>query len=467
LPILYVSESDIAARRAAYRRRLEALCRGGVEFADGVGSGQPFYLPYQGCDDRDLQALYGSFVCRVMAERYPAVPPALPPPADEPVRVGIVSGFFRNHSNWKLPIKGWLSQLDRRRFRVFGYHTGWRRDAETELAAALCDRFVPGPLALDRWRAEIMADAPHVLIFPEVGMDPVAATRAAQRLCAVQCNSWGHPETSGFPTLDYYLSSDLMEPPGAENHYTERLIRLPNMSVYCEPPNAPPVSISRSDLGLRSAATVYWCGQSLYKYPPRFDEVLPRIARAAGDCQFAFIQYHTGDHVTDIFRKRLDQAFAANGLNAGEYCVFLPRLNQQEFIAAAGQCDVYLDSIGWSGCNSTLESLPHDLPIVTMPGPLMRGRHGLAILTMMDVTETIAESIDDYVSIAARLARDPPWRDSVRTRIAANKHRVYRDTSCIQALEAFLERVAGRAAPNREMPPANGGIPRSGYAPKR
>jgi predicted O-linked N-acetylglucosamine transferase (SPINDLY family) len=286
-----------------------------------------------------------------------------------------------------------------------------------------------------------LADAPHVLIYPEIGMEPFALALAAQRLAPVQCNSWGHPETSGLPTLDYFLSSELMEPPEGQDHYTEKLIRLPNLSVYCEPVEQPSVSVVRKDLGFRSTATVYWCGQSLYKFLPQFDEVFPRIARAAGDCQFAFIQYRTGRRITEAFRERLNRAFAAEGLRADEYCVFLPRLDQDEFIAATAQSDVYLDSLGWSGCNSTLESLLYDMPIVTMPGNLMRGRHSMAMLEMMEVAETIAATIEEYVSIAARLARDAPWRMAVKSKISANKHRIYRDGACILALEQFLSRV--------------------------
>jgi hypothetical protein len=129
-------------------------------------------------------------------------------------------GFFREHTVWKILIRGWLSQIDRRRFRVFGYHTGVNEDAATKHAATLCGRFVRGSLSIDRWRQTILGDALHVLIYPEVGMDAVSAQLAAQRLAPVQCNSWGHPDTSGFPTLDYYLSSELMEPPEAQDHYT-------------------------------------------------------------------------------------------------------------------------------------------------------------------------------------------------------------------------------------------------------
>ena len=106
-----------------------------------------------------------------------------------------------------------------------------------------------------------------------------------------------------------------------------------------------------------------------------------------------------------------------------------------------GTTIVFLDSIGWSGCNSTLESLPHDLPIVTVAGPLMRGRHSAAILQMMGVTETVAASVDDYLATAARLARSADERHAIGRRIADNKHRVYRDRACVAALEELLERA--------------------------
>jgi predicted O-linked N-acetylglucosamine transferase (SPINDLY family) len=454
LPILYENEPEIAARRADYAACLQAL-RDEVErmatpgdLADAVGAHQPFYLAYQGLNDRDLQAIYGAIICRVMAARFGSAKLPAPPASGEPVRVAIVSGFFRQHSNWKIPIKGWLGQLDRRRFRLFGYYTADEGDAETEAAAALCERFVRGPLALDAWRQAILAAAPHVILYPAVGMDRVSAQLAAQRLAPVQCNAWGHPDTSGFPTLDYYLSSDLMEPPDGAQHYTERLVRLPNLSIYYDPPDAVPAAADRAALGLRPGATVFWCAQSLPKYLPQYDQVFPRIARDAGDCLFTFIQFPGGAQVTALFRQRLERVFAAFGLNAADHCVFLPRLEPQKFVAAIGACDAVLDTIGWSGCNSVLESLVHDLPIVTLTGPLMRGRHATAILTMMDVQDTVTASIDGYVAAAVRIARDAGWRSSLRSKIARNKHRLYRDSACIAALEDFLAAQARGPAPS-------------------
>ena len=451
LPAIYADAAEITKQRDAYASRLARLCAdvesagAPAALADAIGSHQPFYLPYQGHNDRELQTLYGSLVCKIMAARYTT--PAFPslPGQNQPIRLGIVSGFFRQHSNWKIPIKGWLTELNRDRFHISGYYTSSERDSETDAAEALCDRFVQGPLSLDAWRRTIQNDAPHVLIFPEIGMDKVSAQLAAQRLAAVQCASWGHPVTSGFPSLDYFISSDLMEPVDAAAHYSERLVRLPNLSIYYEPSDVPPGAIDRTQFGLRETAVVYWCCQSLPKYLPQFDGVFARIAAEVRDCQFTFIEFGGGKGVTEMFRARLERAFRALGLNAWDHCVFLPRLAPDRFVAALGLCDVVLDSIGWSGCNSILESLVHNPPIVTFAGETMRGRHTAAILEMMEVRETTARTIDEYVSIAGLLGRDRAKRTELSERIASSKHRVYRDRECIIAMEAFLERAVREA----------------------
>ena len=119
--------------------------------------------------------------------------------------------------------------------------------------------------------------------------------------------------------------------------------------------------------------------------------------------------------------------------------MLLGRLSQSKFVAAIGQCDVFLDSIGWSGCNSALESLPNDLPLVTTPGQFMRGRHSAAILQMMGLGDTVAADVADYVTMAVRLAQYPEQRQALRRRIAENKHKVYRDRSCVTALEDLME----------------------------
>jgi predicted O-linked N-acetylglucosamine transferase (SPINDLY family) len=445
LPVIYRNESEIPQCRAAYEQKLRELLNDverGVLKGDlikAIGARHPFLLAYQGGNDRALQQIYGEMIGKVIARRFSPAPLPPPPAPGEPIRLGIVSSFFYRHSNWKIPIKGWISQLDRSRFHVTGYHLGIIHDEQTDAAAGLCDRFVHRTLDTDGWRREILADAPHALIYPGLLMDVSSLQLAAQRLASVQCNSWGHPETSGLSTIDYFLSSDLMEPPDAQACYTEKLVRLPNLSIYYEPVAAEPVSVTREGLGLRAGATAFWSAQSLFKYLPQYDDVFVRIAQAVGDCQFVFLRHFGAPRVTQLVRERLERAFSAAGMRAEHHCVFLNRMSQSQFAAAAGLCDVFLDSIGWSGCNSALECLPQALPIVTFEGPTMRGRHSAAILRMIDVTDTIAATVDDYVAIATRLGQDTQFRQTMSSRMAENRHRLYEDRAPVIALENFLE----------------------------
>ena len=414
------------------------------EDAEAVGTTQPFFLAYQGRADKELQARYGRIVTGIMAAAYPqfARDPAVPPPAPgEPIRVAIVSGHLRGHSVLKIPIWGWASLMDRRRFRLFAYHTSAQPDGETARVRRSFERFVQRPLTVERWCETIRADAPHVVIFPEIGMDPMTARLAGLRLAPVQASSWGHPETSGLATVDYFLSSALMEPPEADAYYTEKLVRLPNLGIAYVPPPIAESTVTREALGLRHDDIVFWCCQHVPKYLPEFDDVFVRIAREVDNARFVFLASPRGEEVTTRFHRRVARAFAAQGLDAGRHVVMLGRLLTADFVGVARISDIFLDSIGWSGCNSALECLDANLPIVTWPGPFMRGRHCAAILRMMGVTETIAASPDDYVALAVRLAREPAWRAALRARMAENRTRLYADPVPVRALEAFIEEV--------------------------
>jgi protein O-GlcNAc transferase len=452
IPLLHNSVEEIAATREEYRNALESLSRD-IDLSDPytlsqaaqlVGTCQPFYLAYQGENDRELQELYGNLMVRIQSACYPAWSKQRPMPPvkeGEPLRIGIVSGFYYLHSNWKIPIKGWAENLNRRDFRLYGYYTGDKIDAQTDLARQIFYQFTQGLNSLEKWCNRISEDRLHVLLFPEIGMDIMTVRLATLRLAPIQCSSWGHPDTSGLSTIDYFLSSDLMEPADADAHYTEKLVRLPNLSIHYEPPPIEPAPVDKSYFGLREDSILFICTQSLFKYLPQFDEVFPRIAAEVGRCQFAFLNFGKSPKLGERFLRRLQSAFSRYGLPCEDYVKLIPHLDPPHYRALNLVADVFLDSIGWSGCNSTMEALACDLPIVTMPGKLMRGRHTHAILEMMGLHDTEARDMDEYVAIAKRLAIDSAWRHHIREKLSQLKTRAYYDNACIRGLEDFIKRA--------------------------
>ena len=59
---------------------------------------------------------------------------------------------------------------------------------------------------------------------------------ACCRLAPIQMNTWGHSETSGIDTLDYFMSSRYYETETAQDNYTEKLIRLDSLCTQYENP---------------------------------------------------------------------------------------------------------------------------------------------------------------------------------------------------------------------------------------
>jgi predicted O-linked N-acetylglucosamine transferase (SPINDLY family) len=339
--------------------------------------------------------------------------------------------------------RSWLEQLDRRLFSIHCVHTGELADKATELARSLADSFLQSSdidaIATDLYKQEL-----DVLIYPGIGMDTNTLKLAALRLAPVQCTSWGHPLTTGMPTVDYFLSSELMEPLDGEAHYTEKLVLLPNLSVWYDPSEPDTGGSSRLIIpGLEQNDVIFLCCQNLLKYLPQHDFVFPAIAGQVKNARFVFIAGHISEQ-TEKFMKRLDKVFQSYGMNAGDYVSVMPHLGEADFRELNSRTDIFLDSIEWSGCNTVFESLPFNKPIVTLPGSFMRGRHAYGILKMMGMEETIAANVEDYISIAVRLANDRPWRDDISDRISRCKHLVYQDRECIKGLETFLVQVSGR-----------------------
>lgn len=449
LPIIYNDEAEVESCRRRYEEELVRL-KENLQYLDKkdideasevIGALQPFYLAYQCKNNVHLQGIYGEIVHYVMSRRYPEFSRIVERryvKDDSYIKVGIVSGYFYNHSNWKIPIRGWIENINKDKFKLFGYYTGYIKDRETNIAQKNFFKFVEGVRSFERLCNIIKEDGLDIIVYPEIGMDPVCLRLASLRLAPVQCVSWGHPVTSGLPTIDYFLSSELMEPEEGDKHYTERLIRLPNLSIHCYPKEKTVSQISRSSSGFEDDSILYLCCQSLFKYLPFYDDVIVKIAREVENSKFLFISNPKSNIITENFRRRISKKFIDNGLEPEKCLVFLPFLDEYKFGAINRISDVYLDSIGWSGCNTTFEAIAYDLPVVTFMGEFMRGRHTCAILKFMGLEDTIAHSIEEYVDIAVKLGKYKDFRRYISKKISLNKHKLFYDTACIKGLEDFF-----------------------------
>jgi protein O-GlcNAc transferase len=183
-----------------------------------VGGIQPFYLAYRPTDVTALLSRYGDLVCAEAAAHWrPRFAEGGTATVRQPrarVRMLVVSGHVRQHPVWDIVLRGILAHVDRQRFEIVLYHTGAITDEETAWAKSRVDRFVQGPLSTRAWLDEVAKDRPDVVLYPEVGMDSATCALAALRLAPLQVAGWGHPVTTGFPSIDWFLSGELLEGTG-------------------------------------------------------------------------------------------------------------------------------------------------------------------------------------------------------------------------------------------------------------
>jgi protein O-GlcNAc transferase len=460
LPPLYESETEIAQTRQRYLQALEAVT---AQHDRAIATVQPcnissvrnlthFQLTYQGLNDRPILEIHGRLLHAEMTRLYPQwVKPLTPqplPPAER-IRVGYIAPKIGNNSatRWAL---GWLEQHDRSQFEIYCYSTDLTSDHKTEQFKQACAAFHQVP-TVGAACEQLRTDNLHILVFLMLGASPAMMSIAALRLAPVQCSAWGHPVTSGIPTVDYFLSGNLLEPPNAQEHYSEQLVRLPNLGISYPRPLFPPPNQTRADFGLPEDAVLYLSCQLVYKYLPQHDHLLVEIVRRVPKAHLVFVLRSTGSNsitegLKQQFLHRLQGAFAQAGLNFENHYSLLLAQNWQSYPNLLHCVDVFLDTVDFSGGHTTFDAIACNLPIVTLPGNLMRGRQSYAMLQMLGVTETIATSEADYIDIAVRLGLEPEWRAAIAHQMSQNQSQLFNDRACVAGLEEFYRQVASESA---------------------
>jgi protein O-GlcNAc transferase len=446
IPPVAETQEEMAAGRAAFARTLADLDAwfdaGRTPLGYKTVGPHPFYLAYQEENNRDLLMRYGALCARLMQGKFPARSKGT---ADGALRVGVVSAHICIQSVWDAIVKGWYQHLDRSRIELHTFYLGTRQDSETEWAKSRSASFEQGKIQVGQWLSAIAEKQLDVLIYPEIGMDAMTLKLASQRFAPVQIAAWGHPETSGLPTLDYYLSAELLEPPGAQDNYSEQLIALPNLGCHYYAAHIESVVPDLAAWGIDPDVPILLCPGAPFKYAPQYDPVLVQIAQRLTHCQLVFFTHYNRE-LTDKLLARLRRAFAAAGMDFDDHLRVAPWLEKPAFHGLMGQASVFLDTIGFSGFNTAMQAVECGLPLVTREGRYMRGRLASGILKRMGMTELITSTEEEYVALAVRLVEDAAWRQDVKNRMATTRAVLFDDVEPVRALQAFLLQVAKRAS---------------------
>jgi len=405
--------------------------------------GQPnFFLAYQGEDDVDIQrnvAQLYSKACKSLTWTSPHIAAWKKKPPRQRTRIGIISMNLYNHTIGKLN-KGWIERLDRERFEVVWLRIPVKDDAFSRELAQRVDRVSLIPTStLNEARHAIAAEELDILFFTDIGMDAFTYFLSYARLAPVQCVTWGHPVTTGIPNLDYFISSRHIEPEDAQSHYSEKLVLFDHLPCYYELPVVEH-SKSRAELNLPDDARLYMCPQSLFKFHPDFDEVLGEILRRDDKALLVMIE---GAYKN--WTKKLSDRFQKAFPDQSHKVRFLPALSYQDFLNLQRLSDALLDPPHFGGGNTTYEALSMGCPIITWPGPFMRGRVTEGCYRQMEITDLIANSREEYIEMVNKLANNAEWRESLRKKILASRGKLFNTQPAIHEFEQFFAKAVAEA----------------------
>jgi uncharacterized protein (TIGR03032 family) len=430
LPVVYDSTADIGRWREHFTAGVRQLADEGVRI-DTTRSllPTPFFLAYQGLNDRDVACLLG----RIPQGLDLCEPGA--PSRGRRLKVGFLSAYFRDHTIGRLNL-GRIRHLARDRFEVTVIYAGLRADEKTRIFAQVADRFLAVTREVEAARRQIAQLDLDVLVFADVGMDALTYTLAFSRMAPVQCVTWGHPDTTGSPAIDYFLSSQLLETAEADSHYAERLVRLPNLGTYYERPELSGPTRGREFFGLPADRNLYVCPQTLFKLHPEFDPILAGILRQDRQGQIVLLEGRVANWTTRL-KRRLARTLGDDASRVR----FLAAQPNQDFLRLLALADVALDPFPFGGGNTSYEALAVGTPIVTWPSPYLRGRITAALYRKMGWTDCIVGSAQAYVDLAVRLAADRAYGESIRQKTRSSCPVLFEDMSEVKSFEEFLEKL--------------------------
>jgi protein O-GlcNAc transferase len=453
LPKVAASTNEQDFWRARYERgirEVEAL----PSLSSGLGAqkSDTFYLAYHGhCNCQVLESLCSLYRAKIPALTFAAPHVSELRPVGKRIRIGFVSQFLTDHTVGKL-YWGLIKNLDRARFEIIVIHAcGSKQGVLRRQIDQLAHRSLTLRHDLPSQRQTIADEQLDVLFYPEIGMASDTRLLAFARLAPVQVVGWGHPDTSGLDTMDYFVSATHIEPEDADLHYTERLVRL-NRVPCCYLPVTNAVqndADDRTSLGLPSHGVLYGCPQALFKFHPEFDSVLAEIANGDPDGHIVLIE-GLNSGWSNCLRARWRKHFPI--LN--EKVIFLPRLSLDRFMTLLRCVDLLLDPIHFGSGNTLYEAMIYGTPIVTWPGHFMRGRIVAGAYRQMGIPDApIAERLADYAQLALELGRDSERRQAIReASIKAASHNLFADVRSVRDFEEFLDAAVEAAARHEKLP---------------
>ncbi len=316
------------------------------------------------------------------------------------IRIGVISEFFTDHTIGKL-YKDIIFSLDKNKFETFIFHSQKTYPGEIfnefkkkEEEGILKNELLP--IKLFEKINVIKNFEFDIIFYPDIGLSIEFYYLALMRLARYQITTFGHPETTGSKSIDYYLISKNCVNKNTQKHYSEKLL-LMNYLPMVYPKPIVKKKLSKNDLQRKN---IYSCPQTLFKIHPDFDQIIFDIIKMDKKAIIYLIKDRN-----KLWYKKLINRLSNNNKYDPTKIIFLDPLNYEDYLLHIGKASVLLDPIYYGAGNSFFESMLFGTPTITFPTDHIKSRLVLGAYKQMEIADPpIAKDIKNYVDLAVHYA---------------------------------------------------------------
>jgi len=255
-----------------------------------------------------------------------------------------------------------------------------------------------------------------VILYPDIHLCEYTDRLAMCRLGRVQATTWGHSDTSGMDSIDYYISSRLYEVDDAQKYYSECLIQTNCLNVFY-PKSTKECTVHIDEPYMVLAATKFKMNSETILMTKQVQELTGTLL---------IVTAYADTEILDKYN-----------LN---YKVF-PRSELSVFMALLGGAELVLDSYPFGNCNIALQALNMGARVVTLPSNRLFGRFTQGFYKKMGYTDLIATSKDDYIMKCVRVIRD---KNLGKKEISDNNWKLFEDSQTLTNFDEIFKRISDK-----------------------
>ena len=353
------------------------------------------------------------------------------------IRIGFVSDYLTDHTIGKL-FKGIILNLDKNKFDIKVFHTTKTKNGKIyqDFVDAEKNNQVNNfilPIKFEDKQKIITNENLDILFYPGIGLSLELYYLSFIRLATCQITSWGHPETTGIDTLDYFLTSKLIESKNSNEKFSEKLLYADFLPMYYYTP----VVERGLDIDMLSKNNVYSCPQTLFKIHPEFDLALGKILEEDKKAKIYFIK-----DSDNVYYKKLLNRFKKNTKIDLNRIEFINGLSWEDYVNHCGQASVLLDPFYFSAGNSFYESMFYGTPTVTKPTEYTKSRLVLGAYNQMKIEDApIVNNVSEYVGKAVEIANNQKLYDLKKYYKEQAKKNLFENQFIISNLEEIFFKI--------------------------